>query len=340
MLTSTWSSQREERARERAIQEQAHNAEVNRLERELREKYPWAGKDSTLSRQAQAAASLRQELALAFPGVKFSVTSKSASMTNSVRYEWSLGPTGDQVEAIASKYEYGRYDGAQDLATFDNSAFGDAVERVLGRAKYVSGYRDIPESIHEQIGRLLCEAQHVQFAGDQTEHVFGQGDTRLLRDHVREILSRTSFPLNSEIAGIIWKDSGYNEMTGEDVQQSGYHLTFKDCDHNETIYPNKRGPGLCAKCGYVYGSATGPSPDGTDVSSAITASGITVSENTAKAGIEIRFESKPSQTILDLIHAQGHGVWRWHKRGKYWYAKANDSTRAFAQSLIGGTDAN
>lgn len=296
-----------EREQERLAAEAPRRAEIDRLELELRERYPWAQKDPKLSPQAQAAANLRRELAEAFPGIKFSVRSDSASMCSSVDYSWELGPTGDEVAAIADKYEYHRFDSIQDLASEDNSAYGEAVERVLGRAKYVSGQRSIPEPTCEQIGRLLCEAQRVEYAGDTTEHVFGQGDTRCLRDHVREILSRTTFPLHSEITGMVWKESGYDELTGEDVKQSGYHLTFSespyaDIDHSEPWAAKK--------------------------------AGVTVNENPAKAGIEIRFEPKPSQAILDLIHAQGHSVWRWHKKGKFWYAKANESTRAFAQSLL------
>jgi hypothetical protein len=306
-------------AQEGDVADQAHAVEVARIEQELREKYPWARKDEALSRQAQAAANLRAELALTFPGVKFKVTSDSASMTNSVRYEWTLGPDGNQVSTIADKYAYGRFDPMQDLSTSDNSAFGEAVERVLGRAKYVSGSRAIPEAIREQIGRLLCEAQQVEYQGDWTPHVFGQGDTRQLLDHVTEILSRTTFPPHQEIASLVWKECGYDEVTGEDVQHSGYYLTF----NSKNICPMCKGEAgeICCEIN-------------------LESKGITVTENVAKVGIEIRFDPKPSQDVLDLIHAQGHGVWRWHKKGRFWYAKANDSTRAFAQSLLGGGGAN
>lgn len=212
--------------KQRQIEQQAHNAEVAHIVVELKLQCPWAKtRDDSMSRQARAAANLRKELAIAFPNTKFSVRSDSASMCNSVTYGWTLGPTGNAVAAIADKYEYGRFDGMQDLASNDTSAFGEAVEQVLGRAKYVTGSREIPTEVHDQIGRLLCEAQHVEFQGNNTQHVFGQGDSRWLSDHVHELLARTSFPTNAEISGIVYIEGGLDETTKEYIQ-SGYQLTF------------------------------------------------------------------------------------------------------------------
>ena len=60
------------------------------------------------------------------------------------------------------------------------------------------------------------------------------------------------------------------------------------------------------------------------------AEGITVSENTEKAGIEIRFPNKPSDDVLSSLHANG---WRWARGSRCWYKRASDDARRFAGSF-------
>ena len=308
---------------QRQIQQQAHNAELARIVDELKLKYPWAKtRDDSMSRQARAAANLRKELAIAFPNTNFSVRSDSASMTNSVNYRWTLGPTAKAVAAIADKYEYGRFDGMQDLAFNDTSAFGEAVEQILGRAKYVSGSREIPAEIHDQVGRLLCEAQQIEFQGNSTQHLFGQGDSRWLSDHIHELLGRTSFPPNAEISGIVYSEGGQDETTQEFIP-SGYQLTFTtpqqfcpDPRHNTPC------PLPCEAC----------AADGCDTPKR-TSTTVTITENPERQGIELRFPGKPADNILEQLHDRANGHWRYHRKGRFWYAKASENTRQFAQRL-------
>lgn len=309
---------------QRGIEVQTHNAEVARIVEELKLQCPWAKtRDDSMSRQARAAANLRKELAIAFPNTKFSVRSDSASMCNSVSYRWTLGPTAKAVAAIADKYEYGRFDGMQDLASNDTSAFGEAVEQVLGRAKYVSGSREIPTEILDQIGRLLCQAQQVEFAGNYTQHLFGQGDSRCLSDHVNELLAQTSFPPNAEVSGIFYSDGGEDEATKEAIQ-SGYQLTFTTpqqfCSDPRHDTPC---PLPCEAC--AIDSCQTPTP--------ATVTAVTVTENEERQGIELRFPGKPPQNILDQLHDRANGNWRYHRKGKFWYAKVSENTREFAQRL-------
>ena len=56
----------------------------------------------------------------------------------------------------------------------------------------------------------------------------------------------------------------------------------------------------------------------------------TVTENTEKGGIEIRFPSKPEQVVIDSLKANG---WRWSKFAACWWIKASDEARAFAQKV-------
>ena len=57
-----------------------------------------------------------------------------------------------------------------------------------------------------------------------------------------------------------------------------------------------------------------------------------VTMNSAKNGVEIRFDSKPAESIL--IGLKGNGF-KWSGKQKMWYAKQNPETLAFAATLSG-----
>ena len=57
---------------------------------------------------------------------------------------------------------------------------------------------------------------------------------------------------------------------------------------------------------------------------------LNVALNNAKNGIEIRFESKPSDNVLTALHEYG---FRWSNKQKMWYAKQTDERITFANSL-------
>jgi len=60
--------------------------------------------------------------------------------------------------------------------------------------------------------------------------------------------------------------------------------------------------------------------------------GVKIVENAEKGGIELYFSSKPAQATLDALKA---ARFRWHRRGKYWYAKATAERRALVDELFG-----
>ncbi len=66
------------------------------------------------SAQSASAKLIRQELKKAFPKTKFSVTSSSSSMSNSVDVYWTNGPVWDEVTKITNKYKNGRFCGITD----------------------------------------------------------------------------------------------------------------------------------------------------------------------------------------------------------------------------------
>ena len=96
-----------------------------------------------LSSHAAAAKAIREELKTAFPSVKFSVTSESFSMGNSVRVDWTNGATEKQVSEIVSKYQYGHFDGMSDM--YENSNSRDDIPQT----KYVQTSRSMSEEVKQ-----------------------------------------------------------------------------------------------------------------------------------------------------------------------------------------------
>lgn len=91
-----------------------------------------------------AAENLRRELKLAYPSVKFSITSDY----NSVHIHWENGPTYDAVNKIGRKYEAGSFDGMDDCYKYDEDAtFGD----VFGDPKYVFPTRNYTVAALRQV---------------------------------------------------------------------------------------------------------------------------------------------------------------------------------------------
>lgn len=98
------------------------------------------------SSQAQAASAIRKELKANFPGTKFSVTSESFSMGDAVRISWIDGQTTDMVDSIVKKYQYGSFNGMEDM--YENTNNRD----------------DIPQSKYVQTGRRMSAETKAKIA--------------------------------------------------------------------------------------------------------------------------------------------------------------------------------
>lgn len=91
------------------------------------------------SQYAIGAKNLRKELNKAFPETKFSVTSEGYSMGCSIDVRWAGGPSSEEVSKIADKYQYGHFDGMEDLYHYHEEVWTD----VFGGAKYVCCQRKL-----------------------------------------------------------------------------------------------------------------------------------------------------------------------------------------------------
>lgn len=153
------------------------------------------------SSHAQAAANIKKELVAAFPGIKFSVKSKSFSMGDSVDVSWQFGPTSREVDAIIEKYAYGRFDGYTDSYNYDGDLDGKVFRAANGSAKYVSGQREIPSETFTQICKDIAALFEVEFS-DVWQR--SPGHTLGLGDYANRALARTSFPAGAEYIGVDW----------------------------------------------------------------------------------------------------------------------------------------
>jgi len=138
------------------------------------------------SSQASAAKLIKAELQEAFPGIKFSVTSDSFSMGDSVDIRWTDGPTTKEVDAISGKYQYGHFDGMTDMYEHTNSRDD------IPQSKYVHSSRTKSEAINA----LLPEMKKFM-PEDNGGYWHDQPDQVLYR-----IFARTSFPAEAVITGI------------------------------------------------------------------------------------------------------------------------------------------
>lgn len=166
------------------------------------------------SRYAQAAASIKRELAEKFPGIKFSVRSKSFSMGNSVDVSWELGPTSKEVDIILEKYVEGHFDGMTDCYEYGRDTETRAFQAEHGSAKYVHGSRSFPEGFYERVCRDIAAHLGVEFVSQWQRR---ENDSLALGDYAHRALAQTSFPAGAEYVGVA---SGW-ELTLTGVCASG-----------------------------------------------------------------------------------------------------------------------
>ena len=151
------------------------------------------------------------------------------------------------------------------------------------------------------------------------------------------ILSWTNGPTEEEMKAATDFDlfmDRWHEFDGMTDCQSIEHAEFHDFAerHGRVIDGVKFNRKIAATDRNRKPSAT---PQGTR--NALEAGGMveaSVTENTERNGIEIRFTRKPASEVLERIKARR--CWRWSKFSKCWYTRANETERAFAHELAQG----
>lgn len=166
-----------------------------------------AKKDKTKSTAANCAAAIRAELKTKFPGIKFSVTSENFAGGDAVRVSWNDGPTSAEVEAITGKYQYGHFDGMNDI--YESSNRRD----------------DIPQTKYLTESRHMSPETRATLDPIAAELFSGRDDNTLYK-----LYQKTSFPVGAKITGI--------EETPEDQHrgffEDFYRITFEAPEQKAT----------------------------------------------------------------------------------------------------------
>jgi len=116
----------------------------------------------TKSTQAQAAQMIRADLKAAFPSVTFRVKSRGFSGGDAIDIDWTDGPNRAEVEAVVGKYEYGSFDGMQDLYEYTN------VRKDIPQAKYVQTNRRVSSAA--TLAAVAYLNKHYGYSIETVEH--------------------------------------------------------------------------------------------------------------------------------------------------------------------------
>jgi len=252
------------------------------------------------------AANIRQELKRAFPGVKFSVTSDTFSGGDSIDVRWTLGPTTKEIEAVIGKYQEGDFDGMEDIYNHDRS---NVWPELFGGAKYVHESRS-DGTAYAQIAGQLCDLWSIPRpdSGQYWDLVHEKADD--VRETTRALLAVTSLP------------AGVDAVTAE-------HMPGTDRNPSFAEYYGNKGFGEFYRLTFTAPDSKSAPAANVDAPQAV--SGVTVTENDEKDGVEVRFPAKPDTGTIEALKAHG---FRWTRFGACWYHKRTPQAVAFAQSLI------
>jgi len=105
----------------------------------------------TQSTQAQAAKQIREILKREFPNTKFSITSSSFSMGDDVNVKWIDGPTEEAVNDQICQFQYGHFNGMEDI--YENSNARDDIPQT----KYLMLSRNMSNETYEKITKEVNE---------------------------------------------------------------------------------------------------------------------------------------------------------------------------------------
>lgn len=195
----------------RRKEKEAHEASVKRDERreKLRQEYPYLKQLGNDDRSAKVgAANIRTELKRAFPGVKFSVRMSGGS---AIDVYWTDGPTKSQVETITGKYQYGNFNGMEDIYERDtNNVWPD----VFGGDNYVFEHRDYSDrliqiAIDKEFEQHKANYEKAEIVKPTVE-AFRKGHLYNVRDPERHFNSHS---LQSDIHNIL---SEYSDIDVSD----------------------------------------------------------------------------------------------------------------------------
>lgn len=306
-----------------------------RLEREEKERAR-AAHLATLTKHTydlpETAKAAKRVLVTLWPNTAFSVKSERYSMGYSINASWTDGPTQAQVNAVMGVFSTKHFDAMDDL------------ERDLPPGewnghlwKFQGGYTDGSRSHSVQFLRA-CAARFAAETGlpapEVTESAYGP--------HIENGPQPCGFSLyihdRQHPEGLLCRDNADRWTPADLVNQIAHCTPAGDAPR----FPVDTGDFYDAKGNYAQACDTvykillgqiGTPPPPEPAATCTQVDGITVSENVAKDGVEVRFPDKPAAEVLERLKSAG---WRWSRFSKCWYHKGRTpAALAFARSLSG-----
>lgn len=169
--------------------EEARDSYLSRLfsrafeRQEYKEKQKATRKEST---HASAAKLIKKELSDKFPGIKFSVTSDCFSGGDSVNINYTDGPTSEEVDDIVKKYQYGSFNGMEDIYEYTNRRAD------IPQVKYVMAQRSISSATES-----LIKADLIKIYGNFDANTWFENERCWGSALVHRQFSKLSIPASS-----------------------------------------------------------------------------------------------------------------------------------------------
>lgn len=112
---------------------------------------------------ALAAKQIKQILKKEFPSINFSVTSANYAGGNSVRINYTDGVPSKQVDKLVAKFQYGHFDGMNDIYEFSNT------REDIPQAKFVQVQRDISPEVRQSIKTKIANDFGIENENDEQQ---------------------------------------------------------------------------------------------------------------------------------------------------------------------------
>jgi len=176
---------------------------IEEIERKEQKRKENKGK---LSSHANVAKIIRQKLKHKYPAVKFTVRSESFSGGNAVSINWENGPTVDQIENIVNVYQYGYFNGMEDVYEYSHKKSIDENGKIVDMpgVKYVQTNRNITDEIYNK----LIERIKKDFAIENDQQAWEKLQTDL-RTFAYRIIQKVSL-IDITIQDLLKLDNIYN----------------------------------------------------------------------------------------------------------------------------------
>ena len=145
-----------------------------------------------LTTAALCAKQIRTELKATFPTTKFSVTSENFSMGDAVRIKWTDGATEEKINNIVRKYQYGSFNGMEDIYEHTNSRDD------IYQAKFIGTHREYSEETRKR-GEEIIKNKFIKDDSESWEEFSNKMGACGFNNLVwKEYLNKTNFEIKEE----------------------------------------------------------------------------------------------------------------------------------------------